>query len=144
MRCSEQRQAIRDTIDMFRSRCRGALVLVCIMSLSRETFEQLEEPFAVHVKQRGFSRENHEYDGPFGSHYVDFTLGSSAYRLIGDGRESSIFLDFSAHYYRPIPQQDWVTLLHRPYPPSFSPAAIASIVADIQQTLNSHAKHNEV
>jgi hypothetical protein len=111
-------------------------------AISRENFQQLEYRCTEPLLACGFYRDRHEYDGAFGSHYVDFVYEGSAYRLIGDGRESAIFLDHSSHYYEAIQQQDWQTLLHRPFPVAFNSESMESLSSVIEGTLSTHLAQN--
>ncbi|MBS7806588.1 hypothetical protein [Variovorax sp. PCZ-1] len=84
--------------------------------IDSRNFAFLEAFFAEILTPHGFKKEGSQYDGAFGSHYVDFVFNGKAYRLIADGREFQVILDCTDNYSESHFGKGWTTLVSTAYP----------------------------
>jgi hypothetical protein len=96
-------------------------------------FKALELKLAETLAPEGFTQSRREVNGPFDSYFSDFVSGERAYRLIADGKESSVFLDFSANYNSNLPCQYWKTVIRLPFPSRYNAQALIDIWRAIAQ-----------
>jgi hypothetical protein len=101
-------------------------------------FRSLETEFIDQLVPKAFVRASGEVDGPFGSHFVEFARGEEAFRLIADGKESKVFVEYSPRYETPAPAQEWQGLLSMPYPARWSGEATSHLRKRIALALGSH------
>ena len=101
-------------------------------------FRTLETELIDRLVPRAFTRASGEVDGPFGSHFVDYARGEEAFRLVADGKESKVFVEYSPRYGTPAPHQEWQEVLSTPYPARWSSETTAHLSRCIALALASH------
>jgi hypothetical protein len=101
-------------------------------------FRCLETEFIDQLVPKAFARASGEVDGPFGSHFVEYARGEEAFRLIADGKESKVFVEYSPRYGTPARAQEWQGLLSMPYPARWSGEATSHLRKRIALALGSH------
>ena len=101
-------------------------------------FQEVELEFMEKLCPLGYTRAIEEMNGPFGSHFVDYVLKGQAYRLIADGKESKLLVEFSALYSRPVPNQNWQSILCVPFPRTFNAASLLLLCQSVSLGLTAH------
>jgi hypothetical protein len=101
-------------------------------------FRALEAEFIDQLVPKAFTRASGEIDGPFGSHFVEYARGEEAFRLVADGKESKVFVEYSPRYGTPAPGQEWQGVLSTPYPARWSSEATSHLRQRIALALGSH------
>ena len=104
-------------------------------------FQELEAEVIERLCPLGYVRGQNEIDGPFESHFVDYTHNDQAYRLVADGKESKVVVEFSASYSRAIPHQGWALVLDVPYPRTFNATGLLLLRQGISLAV-AHHRHS--
>jgi hypothetical protein len=109
-----------------------------LKTVDTNLFRSLEAEFISQLVPKAFTRATGEVGGPFGSHFVECVRGEEAFRLIADGKESKVFVEYSPRYGTLGPAQEWQEVLSSPYPARSSGEAASHLRKCIALALGSH------
>jgi hypothetical protein len=66
------------------------------VSVTRLNFDRLSNEVADLLSPAGFSASESERDGPFGSHYTEFSSGRERCRVVWDGKDAWLLAEHAA------------------------------------------------
>ena len=76
-------------------------------------FDALSDRVASLLAPAGFAPEQMERSGVFGSHFSDYANSAKVYRLVWDGKESWLLLEYCDNFQASVPSRWNVVALYR-------------------------------